>query len=553
MSQDGTGLRSEELAAERMLADVRIILSLTSLVVGLRLIPEVEVDYLGTIISLVLFQVYSAAMFVVVRCWPKAARTAAAISSFVEVGLITALIWATWFNSISPFYLWYVFYIVSIATRYGGQYTILGLALSLVLYTTVSMAPSHYIVFVPGFLGSTGFLFVLAFLFGHMSDRQRSYQKLILVANDFGIHLASLPSSREMIDHLVEQAAELLELEKCWFVQTRGGDEAPVAVASFGTDIQPSEAGEIFGDWSPTRILSSNKTLVLNRLQKDQSLLSTTMSGLVLKSLACVPMFVRDTPVGVLYAANRPPRGFSKYDVQLLQLLANQAAPVIENSQLWEQLKDAAAAEERLRIARDLHDSFLQTLAAVKLYLERCRIQIDKDPEKAKNTIGRLSEISTQGLAEVRTYLSELRLAGPEPSRVGEAIEHSAKEAASRAGFEARIDVRIPETGLSPQLALATFQVARELLNNAAKHASAKNVRITVRTTCSELKLDYSDDGVGFNPPSDYHTLTSQGHLGLAGVSERINALSGTLTVKSSPGNGTAVEVVLPLEDPPVK
>jgi len=137
-------------------------------------------------------------------------------------------------------------------------------------------------------------------------------------------------------------------------------------------------------------------------------------------------MMVRATPVGVVYAANRRDKPLSNADLQLLELIATQAAPVVENALLWERLREAAASEERLRIARDLHDNFLQTLAAIKLHLERCKILISKDSaDRAIEGVDRIHQIATRGLGEVRSYLSELRLMGPEPSRFRQAIERA--------------------------------------------------------------------------------------------------------------------------------
>jgi signal transduction histidine kinase len=542
---------------ERTLADVRLILLFATAIITARLQVEHSANETWLVASLLAFLAYTVGMWVVVRYFPSRLRPAVLISSFLEVVLITALIWATyWTNywatygsSRSPFYLWYVFYVASISVRYGLQVCILGLAASVVLYTAVSMYPPNPIIYVPGFLGDTAFLFILAFLFGHISERQRSYQAQLSVANELGVALASLSTSREIIRLLVIETAGLLGAGRSWFAPYRDGDGVEAPPVALGD--QHDELGLLvgrLGDWSPARVLEGKQIRVTNKPRRDLGLSPDAFELFPVKSLAAVPLYVRDVPVGVLYAADKQPRGFSGYDVELLYLIAAQAAPIIENIQLWERLKETAAAEERLRIARDLHDNFLQTLSAVKLHLERCRLLIDRDPEKAKASIERLHDISTQGLADVRSYLSQLRLVGPEPSRFRQAAERCAAEAAARGGFVAHTEVDVAEDALTAELSLAAFQILRELLNNAAMHSQAANVWVTAKDLSDGIELEVRDDGVGFDVEMG-RRASEKGHLGLVGIEERVKELGGELEMVSCPGEGTSARIVLPIRE----
>lgn len=539
-------LRREEVALERTLADVRIILWLATAVIMTTLFVQ-NGGYRSWLPSgLFIFLVYSTGMWVIVRYFPRVLRTAVIISSFIEVLLITLIVWAS-YAPLTPYYLWYVFYVVSISLRFGLQFSIISLSASVILYTITAMSPDNSIINVPNFLGYTWFLFVLAFLFGHMSERQRSYQIRLTVVNELGVALASLSTSKDIVKHLVSETARLVGSNKCWFVPCRttaDGEYSGISVGLSSGELR-SLIGNL-GDWSPETILEHKRIQISNNRRRDQRLPADALKLFSMKSLAAVPLYVRELPVGVLYAANRKPHGFSGYDVELLELIAVQAAPIIENIRLWERLKEAAASDERLRIARDLHDDFLQTLSAIKLYLERCRLLIDKDPEKAKSSVDRLNQISTQGLADVRSYLSQLRLMGPEPSRFGEAAEKAAVEAASRGGFIIHSDVEIPESVLTRQLSLAAFQILRELLNNVVKHAKAENVWVKAGCDADNLIIEVRDDGIGFNLDEGKYAST-QSHLGLMGIEERVKEYSGKIRMESKPGEGTNARVFLPI------
>jgi len=582
--QGAYSLKQERLTAERQQAIIRLLLSVITAVVLVRFYlsplnqpgapygqgvrtdmglptsgqlqtPVMSLVELVTLIAL--FMSYSVAMVVMLRCCPDKLRSIGAVASLIEIGLITYLFAVTAWTGI-PFYLWYFFYVASVASRYGLLYSILALSASMVSFTAVACLPQ---ISGPGaaragtgtpdaivMLGFTGFLLVLALMFGQISERQLSYQASLAVVNEFRQDLAALATSREILDLLLERTSELLNVEKTFFLPARRGADGTEAIGlrSVGPDpVLLSTFREDAGMWNVEKMLQARRPLMSNRLSVHHPLPKGMASKLGIRNLAAAPLMVRGTPVGVVYAANRRDKRLSNSDLQLLALAANQAAPVVENALLWERLSEAAASEERLRIARDLHDNFLQTLAAIKLHLERCKILVEKDPNKAKDGIDTIHQIATRGLAEVRYYLSELRMMGPEPSRFREAVKRCAEEAAIRGGFEVDVDIEVPEEPIRPATAMAAFQIVRELLNNAVNHSKARHVKVGVRTDDDRLVLEVADDGVGFDVTRVRAERASEGHLGLVGAEERARQADGTLEVTSEPGKGTVATATL--------
>lgn len=552
-------LKQERLTAERQQSIIRLMLALTTSLVLIKFYLDqpppssdepLKITLSDTAAVIAMVTVYSAAMWALVKWQPVKLRTIMAVSSLIEVALITYLIYTTAQTGI-PFWLWYIFYVVSVATRYGWQHSVLALSASIVSFTAVVLsAPETFAGNVPLVLGFSGFLLVLAFMFGQISEKQLSYQASLSVVNEFRAELASLATSKEIINHLLFRTKHLLNAEEAFFLPAKRGADASEApgLRSAGADpVLLSTFREAGGAWNVEEVLKEQRPLLSNNMAKEPSFSAGACEKSGLRNLAAAPMMVRSLPVGVVYAANRKDRRLSNADLQLLELVATQAAPVVENALLWERLREAAASEERLRIARDLHDNFLQTLAAIKLHLERCKILVQKDTDRALEGIDRIHQISTRGLAEVRSYLSELRLMGPEPSRFCEAISRCTADAALRGGFEPQIDVTTPEEPMAPNVALAAFQILRELLNNVATHAKARNVRVKVAVEGGRLVLEVEDDGAGFDVARVRAEKASQGHLGLVGVEERARQSDGTFTLLSEPGKGTKATASLSL------
>lgn len=497
--------------------------------------------------------VYSLAVWLMLKLKPDTLRTVMAVSSFCDLALITAYMTNPAAGTI-PFYLWYIFYVASVATRYGWRYSILALAGS---FLTFSWMLTHLSAKTPvqmlPVLGFMSFLLLMAFMFGRISDKQFNYQASLAVVNEFRADLTAFATSTEIIQHLLDRVRDILKTEQAWFLPAnRGSDgsEAP-GLRSIGADpVILSTFRESGQDWNVEKVLDRRMVIVSNNPRSDNSMPEGAARKLEIYNIAAAPLMVRSIPVGVVYTANRHDKQpIPKGDLQLLELMAIQTAPVVENAVLWERLREAAALEERARIARDLHDNFLQTLAAIKFHLERCKLLVQKDPSRTIEGIDRIHDIATKGLGEVRAYLSELRVMGPEPSRFKQAVEKCSKDFASKAGFEVRVDVHLPDEIMPPNVALAAFQVLRELLTNVEKHSKASHVEVNVRSEDGRLVMEIEDDGDGFDVESVRAAKAAAGHVGLVGVEERLKQSQGNLTLTSHPGRGTRAVATLALND----
>lgn len=221
---------------------------------------------------------------------------------------------------------------------------------------------------------------------------------------------------------------------------------------------------------------------------------------------------------------------------------ANQAA--IENARQVEQTRTLAAVEERQRLARELHDSVAQSLYSLTLLAEASRRTARSgDVEKVEGQIMRLGEMAQQTLKEMRLLVYQLRPMALESVSLAEAIQHRLDAVEKRSGVNAQLKV---ETNAAIRSAMENdlYRIAQEALNNALKHAEATEVTVTLRGDDEVIELEIADNGKGF----DVEAAQAQGGMGMDNIRERAQALAGTCSISSQPGEGTQVLITVPVK-----
>ena len=246
------------------------------------------------------------------------------------------------------------------------------------------------------------------------------------------------------------------------------------------------------------------------------------------------PMRIGAQQIGFLVAESAMKGFFTEGHGERLRAIADQAAAAISNARLAGQVSGLAAAEERQRLARELHDAVNQTLWTAALTADSLLREAGHDSELGPR-LERLRRLTRGALAEMRTLVLELR-----PAELSEAPLHDLLEGLvialeSHKSLKVTIDLELVELDASTRLAF--YRVAQEALGNIAKHAHASAVQITL-SKGDEITLRICDNGHGF----DAGTVPA-GHLGLIIMRERADEVGATLTVDSSPGRGTEIRL----------
>jgi len=246
------------------------------------------------------------------------------------------------------------------------------------------------------------------------------------------------------------------------------------------------------------------------------------------------------TPVGVLLLVGDHER--LRGELAFLRLLASQVTLAVRNAQAYLRAEELAIHEERTRIAREIHDGIAQALAFMALKLDLVTRLLERDPKRAREELEQVKRVLREQIREVRRSIFALRPIDLERYGFVESVRRYAHAFAEQAGFRAEVSV-VGEPELSQASELALFRVLQEALNNIAKHARARRVR--VRLEAKEPKgarLVVEDDGVGFDPEK----APTEGHFGLAQMRERVQARGGRFWVESRPGEGTRVVAEVP-------
>lgn len=262
-----------------------------------------------------------------------------------------------------------------------------------------------------------------------------------------------------------------------------------------------------------------------------------------------VPIWWQDQILGTFgIGAKDPARVFGDRHVQLLTLLAKHAAVAIENACLYAASRELGAAEERNRLAAEIHDTLAQSLLALTFELRAARGLVVTSPDRAVAEILEAEERVRGTLEEARRSVWNLGPASLEAGTLVEALQGELA-AAERGGLPGRLVVSGSARPLPAEIQLALFRTAQEALANARKHARAGRAEVVLDYGPSLVTLTVGDDGIGF----DHAAVTRRGPrpdggYGLVGMADRLRLVGGAVTIESDPTRfaGTRVTATVP-------
>ena len=244
-------------------------------------------------------------------------------------------------------------------------------------------------------------------------------------------------------------------------------------------------------------------------------------------------------------------RAFNTMAVHVRNAQENLEQKVMQTEQMNEQLRNLSAhlqnirEEERIHIAREMHDELGQLLTGFKMdvsWLNKKLMEEGADP-LVREKLQEMTNILDDAVKFVRNLAAELRPSILDDLGLIPALEWHSEEFQKRFGIEVEFHSQADELNVPSVIATGLFRMYQESLTNVARHSDAKKVTSTLEIKEEEICLSITDDGKGF----DMHTASERRTLGLLGMKERAAMIGGSLEIKSEPGKGTMVSISVPV------
>lgn len=374
------------------------------------------------------------------------------------------------------------------------------------------------------------------------ADKLEQRNRELSILNAIAEALNRSVDLEEALHAALAQAAELLGLHTGWVWLLREDTEESYLAAAQNLPPALTIKPQRMEGWC--YCLETYRDGDLEGAANVNVVTCTRLRGLVdgtdgLRYHASIPLYGHGKKLGVLNVASKDWRELSADDLRLLHTVGDLLSIAIERARLFDKSVQLGVVEERNRLAREIHDTLAQGLAAVALQLESADALLESSakPERVRQAVRRALALTQANLDEARRSVLDLRAAPLEGRTLAQALAELADE---------HPQVLLEVTGggrpLPARIEAGLYRIAQEALGNALRHAEAQEVTVSLVITPAEIRLAVEDDGQGFDP-----NQVAAGRFGLVGLNERAKLLGGRLRLDSYPGVGTRLEVVVPL------
>lgn len=268
----------------------------------------------------------------------------------------------------------------------------------------------------------------------------------------------------------------------------------------------------------------------------------------------CIPLRAGFQLFGVMVLGTHTAVTFNESHFDLFNAVADQSVIALQNAQLYQHLEAEklrlieADEEARRELARDLHDGPTQTIAAIAMRLSYIRTLVKRDPDASVEEILKVEELAKKTSKEVRGMLFTLRPLVLETQGLGAAVRTVMERIQETDGIEMNLiggeNGRLLDTAAQG----VAFSIIEEALSNARKHAKAEAVEVRMWKEDGLFVTRISDNGKGFDIDAINRDYSSRGSLGMVNMRERAERIDGSVRIESTPGRGTTVTLVVPLE-----
>jgi signal transduction histidine kinase len=472
------------------------------------------------------------------------------LTTCLDIFFGAALIWSTGAHR-SPFYMWNVFTIVGSSLKDGWRTALRSCLAQSALYVAICLPNHGRPDFVLGtFLVRSTYLFWIALVLGHMGQRLLEQNRMLASLHSAATHMSAGRTTAEILGCIADSLTDLLDAEQVAVaVWNDGAEGIPPALVNLDR-----VRGERLLQLARARVAEAPRTDVPYSVLGTAGATAGTHASAEGTRVGGPDLLItrlpgsRDCP-GVLVArCSQGGRGFTASHRDLAELLAAQAGPLLETARLQEQRRYHAGVDERRRIASELHDGLIQTLASIDLRALTCTAMWrDRRWSPLGAELQTLKHLAEEALGEARGAVNELAPVRLREEGLRVYLEDCLRSFRERGGPDVEAIIHLAQSDIPEPTALLLIGLLREGLNNVRKHARATRVTLAIAQHGAEIAFHLADDGIGFAPDHSPTLHAPTRHYGLAYLRERVAAVGGDLHVTSRPGAGTTLAARVPI------
>lgn len=303
------------------------------------------------------------------------------------------------------------------------------------------------------------------------------------------------------------------------------------------------------GEGLPGLVAERGEPIAVHDLLGDERFVRPLVKSAGFHTYCGLPLRHRGETVGVLgVAAKDPTKLCAPEELRLLEGIGERLASAVENARLHGRVLDGAVLEERVRIARELHDGLAQVLGYINTQtLAIRRLLASGRAEEAQGQLAAMESAVRRVYTDVREAILGLRSATDSSGGLVPSLRRYVEDYSRMAGVAVQLLVEGPveDTVLPPSTEIQLVRLVQEALSNVRKHARAEHATVRLAAEDGRLSVEITDDGRGFDPNAT--APTGWPRFGLQTMRERATAAGGRFQIVSAPGAGTTVSVEVPL------
>ncbi|GAB4478965.1 MAG: hypothetical protein Kow0088_19390 [Anaerolineales bacterium] len=289
-------------------------------------------------------------------------------------------------------------------------------------------------------------------------------------------------------------------------------------------------------------LLSQRNLAKLDRERSEISLESNGRQTVISLITLPIPLAKRDL-IAALQLLLPEQQELTKKQEEMLKVIATQISFLLQNANMLAEVELKAILQERIRLAREIHDGLAQTLGFLKLKISQLRGYLEQgEIERVKQTTQLLHEAISDAYIDARHAIDQLRISVYD-APLAELLQETLDEFRESSGIPCELDISPSELRLPVEINVQLVRIVQESLSNVRKHAHAYHVQIQASLMGDWMILEVRDDGVGFQPQE----VSRHSQYGLRGMKERAELIGAELQIISQPDQGATVQVRLPL------